>query len=429
MSERVIEAIVAVDVEQRLPGARWPVALERILGRSPVQRHLYQLERSGLGYCAVVFVGPDAGRAMRECARQMDKKPLGSMPVALCDGADAPGALKPEYLADEVVLVRGEAVYDTRLYETAWNSATPVELVDATRGGGGGTATSADTAIGLEKIPSGSLLGRLPILAQDARVASNDDGRSLHVATLPTYVPDLRRDLAPYWCVLRTWADHRRAERLILDSAQKGVLDFPAWLIHPVPENLLTRWAAKTDITPNHITLFTILVAFLATYLFAKQSFGLGLLVALMVNVLDGVDGKLARVKLLASKVGEKLDHIGDVIFEFSWYVGLGWGLSQLTGESLPLWLGLGLIVVMLTSRALSGVYRLFSRRQIHDHRAFDRAFRLVAGRRNIYVFILLVGWAMGDVVNSFYVVFGWAVTTVIVYSLRTLMALFARAA
>ena len=428
-SERVIEAIVAVDVEQQLPGAHWPVALERVLGRSPVQRHLYQLEKSGLRYCAVVFVGPDAGRAMRECSSQMDEIPLGSMAVALCDGADALGALEQEQLADQGVFVRGEAVYDKRLYEAVWSSATPVELVDATSGSGGGAGASADTAIGMEKMKSGSLLERLLTLDENASVASDDEGRSLHIATLPTYVPHLRRDLAPYWCVLRDWADHRRAERLLLDSAQKGVLDFPARFIHPAPENLLARWAAKTVITPNHITVFTILLAFFATYFFAKQSFGLGLAVALVVNVLDGVDGKLARVKLLASKVGDKLDHIGDVIFEFSWYVGLGWGLSQLIGESLPLWLGIGLIVAMLTSRALSGVYELFSGRQIHDHRAFDRAFRLVGGRRNIYVFILLVGWAMGDVVNSFYVVFGWAVTTVIVYSLRTLMALFARAA
>ena len=140
-------------------------------------------------------------------------------------------------------------------------------------------------------------------------------------------------------------------------------------------------------------------------------------------NVLDGVDGKLARVKLLASRFGDRLDHILDVLFEFSWYLGLGWGLSGGDPSGTPFLLGVGLMGVMLGSRAMSGVYKRISGRQIHDHRAFDRGFRLVAGRRNIYIVILVAGALLGNLSATFLFCFAWSVVTLGVYMLRSAMA------
>ena len=61
-----------------------------------------------------------------------------------------------------------------------------------------------------------------------------------------------------------------------------------------------------------------------------------------------------------------------------------------------PFGVALALIAVMIGTRGVSGVYKLITGRQIHDHRAFDRAVRLVAGRRNIYVMVLLAGFLVG---------------------------------
>ena len=60
----------------------------------------------------------------------------------------------------------------------------------------------------------------------------------------------------------------------------------------------------------------------------------------------------------------------------------------------------------------------------IHDHRPFDQAFRLVAGRRNIYVLLLLGGFLAGQLWVTFQLVLVYAVATLVVYSVRNLMAL-----
>lgn len=382
----------------------------------------------------VVLSGDSNARAAAEeaCRRQSAELALAGLSVLFvhADPADV-GPLLPGG-TEEVMWLRGEAVYDPRLYRRVWESPAPVWVVDRGEKGTGEGAGSL-SPIGLAKLdlrsrPSdGPRLGR-ESLARAMSIEGRPEDRWLHVGDIPTYLPDLRRHLRPYWCQLNDVDSRKRAGRMIVDSAQKGVLDFPARFLHPLPENLCTRWLSGTRVTPNQVTVLTGFVAFGATYLLATQSFGWGLAVAFLVNVLDGVDGKLARVKLLASRFGDRLDHILDVTFEFSWYLGLGWGLYQATGHRLPLQLGVGLIGVMVAARALSGIYRRRSGRQIHDHRRFDRAFRLVAGRRNVYTMILLAGFAAGRIEEAFYLTFGWGVATLCVYIVRTGMTLFTRA-
>ncbi|RMH20637.1 MAG: CDP-alcohol phosphatidyltransferase family protein, partial [Gemmatimonadetes bacterium] len=243
------------------------------------------------------------------------------------------------------------------------------------------------------------------------------------VDALDPYLPDLRRSLRPYWSVVRSGVERRRAARAIMDSAQKGVLDLPARYLHPPFENFLAARLSATPVTPNQITVLTAILAFTATYLFATGGYGWALVLALVTNVLDGVDGKLARVKLKTSRFGDLLDHTLDVTFEFTWYLALGWGLS---GGDLraPLFLvGPALILVMLGTRAVSGVYKSLTGRQIHDHTAFDRAVRLVAGRRNIYVMLLLGGYLMDRMAEAFVLCLVWGIVTLAVYKVRAFMA------
>ena len=77
----------------------------------------------------------------------------------------------------------------------------------------------------------------------------------------------------------------------------------------------------------------------------------------------------------------------------------------------------------MVACRVTSGTYQLLSGRSIHDHLAFDRAFRVVAGRRNNYVLLLLVGHLAGDLAGTFRLVLWYAIGTLGVYATRNLMA------
>jgi len=56
-----------------------------------------------------------------------------------------------------------------------------------------------------------------------------------------------------------------------------------------------------------------------------------------------------------------------------------------------------------------------------------DAAFRLVAGRRNVYTAILLLGCLGGVSLGGFVVAGGWAVVTGCAHSVRLLVALIDR--
>ena len=349
-----------------------------------------------------------------ECRRQA--------PLLLGDGCElvfmdpsAEGRSGPFESDDSVVLVAADSVLDPRLYRAVFDAAGPAWVGDQPGHSGPNDAEGAGAIVpvGIRTV-TGS--------AADMRFLGKTEERIL-VEDLDPYLPHMRRMLRPYWVSARSSDDRKRAADMIMDSAQKGVLDLPARYLHPPFENFSARLLSLTPITPNHVTFVTAITGFATTYLFATGSYGFGLVLALITNVLDGVDGKLARIKLQTSPFGDVLDHTLDLSFEFSWYVALGWGLSGGVLRSAPVGAGLALIAVMLGARGISGVYKLITGRQIHDHRAFDRAVRLVAGRRNIYVMLLLGGFLLGHVDDAFTLCLWWGLATLGVYVLRTLVA------
>lgn len=394
-----------------------PAALIPILGRSPFQRHLKHLGGLGVRRIVVPLAGSDGSAGIEEqCRRQ-------ALPVLL-DGCEmvfvdprAEGHSDPLEGDDAVVLVAADSVLDPRLYRAVFSAAGPAWVGDRLeRSDDEGSASVV--AVGLRTV-GGSPTGES--MAQTGLVGGPEE--RILVEEIDAYIPDLRRTLRPYWVSARSADDRGRAADMIMDSAQKGVLDLPARYLHPPAENLLARFLSRTPVTPNHVTFVTAITGFTATYLFATGSYGLGLVLALVTNVLDGVDGKLARIKLQTSPFGDVLDHTLDVSFEFSWYAALGWGLSGGVVRSGPFGAALALIAVMISTRGVSGVYKLITGRQIHDHRAFDRAVRLVAGRRNIYVMLLLGGFLVGRVGAAFTLCLWWALATLGVYVTRTLLA------
>ncbi len=390
--------------ENGQPPAIWS-ALSPILGRSPFQRHLKQLSSEGVKRFVVLAEGEripeEVERVCRKQASEVVATPY-ELLFALAGSEEGRYGVGEHEL---VAMVCAGRVIDPRIYRAAFLAACPVWVGDR---GAGEDETPAEP-VGL----------RITAETMSQSLRGSDD-EVLLVGDMEPYIANLRRFLRPFWTPTTDAGERGRAAGMLLDATQKGVLDFPARYLHPPPENFLVRVLSPTSITPNQITIFTGIIGFWATWLFATGSYGPAILIALLVNVLDGVDGKLARVKLLASRFGDRLDHILDILFEFSWYLGIGWGLSGGGPDGTPMRLGVGLIAIMLGARAMSGVYKRISSKQIHDHRAFDRAFRLVAGRRNIYVMMLVVGLVVGRFSEAFTLCFAWGVVTLLIYSART---------
>ncbi|MBO0696684.1 MAG: CDP-alcohol phosphatidyltransferase family protein, partial [Verrucomicrobia bacterium] len=204
------------------------------------------------------------------------------------------------------------------------------------------------------------------------------------------------------------------AKRVLFDSIQKGTLDIPA-LCHAPIETFLVSRLCKTRITPNQLTLLCNVVAWVVTFLLATGHLGWGLGLALVVGVLDGLDGKQARLKIETTKSG-KIEHWFDALFEMSWWIAIAWHF-WISGQ-LPT--AFGYLLLLLVAEGVDGLAKgsvYFTTGQVIDELGpFERFVRLVGGRRNIYVWILTIGFLLGAPAKAFIFMAWLQVATAIVH-------------
>lgn len=232
--------------------------------------------------------------------------------------------------------------------------------------------------------------GEKPLSGMLEAAAALKSTEVVTISSLETYIPDRRREVALLWRPVTAAAECRRAGNVILDMAQKGTLDWPARWIHPVFENFLVTLLLPTPVTPNAVSLATGVLGFYATFLFATGQMGWALLAALAVGMLDGVDGKLARVKMLATKLGQ-LEHILDKLVEYSWYFAIAAYLATTEEGGGAPWVLAILIVAFAWAEVLqSEYYRRMTGRQLDDAGAFERGFRIIGARRNTIMWSLV---------------------------------------
>jgi phosphatidylglycerophosphate synthase len=240
----------------------------------------------------------------------------------------------------------------------------------------------------------------------------------LPLASLDPYSPELRGTATPYVIRSASPEEKRQAWNVLLDHVQKRSLDLPGQYFDTPFENFLVRRFAPTGVTPNQITLATLLVAGVVAWLFLHGWLRIGVLIALVVGVLDGVDGKLARLKLATSKIGE-LEHVGDFFYENAWYLALARHFAAVTQRADLWYAGLALVGCDLVDSLLYLAAQRRTGTMLDELTPFDRRFRAIAGRRNVYVMIFVVGFFAGRPVDAFLGAVGWAVVTIAVHAAR----------
>lgn len=242
--------------------------------------------------------------------------------------------------------------------------------------------------------------------------------RPLLPEDIDPFSPEIRGPLRPYFVEVLSQDDARKATSVLIRSQQKQVMDLPAQFIDPPFENMLTRLLCNTPITPNIVTFLGVGVGVLVAWLFWHGHFLAGALTIFLVEILDGVDGKLARTRLHYTKLGRYEDLI-DYFNETSWYVALGVGLRGTGLNPSPALLA-GLLISSDTTDNI--VYTLANKwygKTIDLFSPFDRAFRRIAGRRNIYGFMFIIGFSFGYPFQTFAIVALWAALTASIHGFR----------
>ena len=159
-------------------------------------------------------------------------------------------------------------------------------------------------------------------------------------------------------------------------------------------------------------------LAIAAFVLFWKGSFGPGLVAAWGMTFLDTVDGKLARVTLTSSRLGDVLDHGLDLVHPpfwwWAWGIGIGWTWHPAT-----------LVVVggYFAGRALEGAFLATFGFETHSWRPVDTLFRTITARRNPNLIFFSVGTAAGRPDLGMVIVALWTAASLAFHALRLLQA------
>ena len=162
------------------------------------------------------------------------------------------------------------------------------------------------------------------------------------------------------WQVVNTPSDRVIAERK-LDE----------WLVKPTDGLFarmnrrisipISRQLIKFPITPNMVTLFTLMVSFLAGVFFGLGGYWnmvIGGLLSVWASILDGCDGEVARLKLQVSNFGCWLETICDYLYYLFIFVGMSIGLTRSRGTEAYLVWGGALIIGAVVSFLVVGAAR-----------------------------------------------------------------------
>ena len=245
---------------------------------------------------------------------------------------------------------------------------------------------------------------------------------------LSVYDRKLRRAEPP---LLERLAPERTGEleNLLYGNAYKGVTDLVTKWFWPRPAKWLVRHCAARAITPNQVTGISLGLVILAGFLFYHGQFALGLLAGWLMTLLDTVDGKLARVRVESSPIGNIFDHGIDLIHPPFWYLLWAMGLQNAGYDiSIPL-LGTLIFAGYIGGRLAEGAFQKFCGGSIFVWRPFDSWSRLVTARRNPCLIILTVAVVFHAPLTGLWTLTGWTLLSTLILWLRFYQGLGARRA
>lgn len=332
-----------------------------------------------------------------------------------------------------VLLLRGDCLYDARVIRGLAKSREALLEVEVA-----GCPMPVAAHVAVDRAPEvrKSLQGALSGATSVAFSVALNSAAAAGIATIGLddvakgYEAGLKKLDRPF--VVPITAERMGAlERLTFSGAYKGVTDLVTKFVWPAPAQWVTRWCANIGMTPNQVTGLSLVLVIVAGVLFARGQFGWGLVAGWIMTFLDTVDGKLARVTITSTKLGNVFDHGIDLIHPPLWYFawGMGLGLAPPEISGIPLrsiyW---AILAGYVGGRLCEGAFQLFiARFSIFTWRPFDSWFRLIAARRNPNMIMLTVSLVVGRPDLGLLAVAVWTVASTLLLLARLLYAAVAK--
>lgn len=341
-------------------------------------------------------------------------------PAILSDGTGgALGArVKQALLAASgpLIIVDGATVVDSRLLAFLGKADTPVVAFHGQGAERAAIARLTTEQAALIDDDATSLLAVCDALATRGVAVLPPDA-------MPSFIGNLRRSLDYWLFAVPDAQSRRRRERWMFESNYKGSTDVLTKWVYPPLVWRLTRLCAHWHIHPNWITIVSILCTFAAVPFFAQGQFLIGFILAFIMSVLDSVDGKVARVTLTDSPLGNILDHGTDIVHPPLWYGAWALGLGAAWSMSDPLFqMAVWLVIIYTLDRIVLGIAKARFKRTLHAMSPLDEKVRSVIARRNINMVIFGVALLIGQGEAGLLVVTLWQGLTLAWHIYRTIV-------
>ena len=319
----------------------------------------------------------------------------------------------------DVVLIRGDYLYDVRVLTS---------LIDA-----------ADTQLQVDEGGNRITVAAHTTAAAAAQVMDHIRGKSqelpvmLGIETPDTLVPQthIRLKKAHAAFVLPVNTENSRAlERHLFDTAYKGITDLVTKWVWPTPARWVTRLCVRLGLLPNHVTALSWVLAILAGVLFYRGDFVAGLLSGWLMTFLDTVDGKLARVTVTSSPLGNYFDHLLDLLHPPFWYLAWGLGLASYNPAFLNVDLSTVITLIFagyIAGRVVEGIFSRMAKFGVFSWRPVDSYNRLITARRNPCLIILTVSLLPGRPDLGLEAVALWTLASSLFLVVRLVMGIFSR--
>jgi hypothetical protein len=381
-----------------------PDAFVELFGVSMLERLLRQLQRLGFREARVLSTKP------AEIAAHLATPSWARAEISLTFHPREPGPISMIKVAgkERTLVVSSTFYYDARLLKTLAEQRDTTVLVDS---------APPPATVPLWQREGFDFNGAaLVVPGESASDSPTEPTNRWDAAHEPTYVTSLRKHVRPVFFPAPSPELVPLAEKYVRDVAQNGVLDFPGFLDSPI-EDWIVKKLCRTSIRPNQVTFVTMLIGVAVTALFATGHLWWGVALAYAIEVLDGVDGKLARTKVETTAAGE-WEHEVDYAIELSWWTALAFHFHA-AGLKSASWLLALYVVSDLVDRLAKRAVKQKVGRNLDDVSNFDRFVRCIGARRNVNVWILIAALALGDAVNGFVLICCWGAATALAHLVR----------
>lgn len=302
-------------------------AHETIFGRPLLERLLIQCSRAGVSRF-IIEVAPSEHETIRAALGSFRANPQ----VTIVDSLEAPGILRDGIdqsatgIALRGNLVMAQSQLRRALADYAMNPGHELCFTSADDDRGGTIRVGP-----LSHLMEGDVAPSVAGSANGAStgVAAGGEGRS--IVRPIGYLP---------FALNGRPEDREEAELRLAKSVRNESLETDAVLARLVDRRLSWRLSyrlARTRVMPNQVTLANTALGFFCAAMLATTSYWMRLIGAalfLVVVTLDGVDGELARLRMVETEAGKKLDVMTDNIVHIAIFIGLMTGCYRASQSS-----------------------------------------------------------------------------------------------